>query len=64
VQLGQELVAPEEVAPALAQGLKLALVLATGMMKRMLRISTQVLQYQIPEHDIECFVVKFLHEKA
>jgi len=64
VELGQELVAPEEVASALelawAQGLKLALVPATAMMKRMLWISTQVLQYQILEHDVECFVVKFL----
>jgi hypothetical protein len=61
VQLGQELVASEEVASALelaqAQGLK---ALAMGMMKRMLRILTQVLQYQILEHDVECFVVKFL----
>jgi hypothetical protein len=68
VQLGQELVAPEEVASALeleqARGLRLALVLAMGVMKRMLRILTQLLQYQILEHDVECFVVKFLYEKA
>lgn len=67
-QLEKELVAPEEVEPALvltqAQGLHLALVLATRMMKRMLQILTQVPQHQILEQDVECFVVKLLHEKA
>lgn len=59
MQLGQELVAPEEVASALvlaqAQGLQLALVPATRMTKRRLQTLTQVSQYQILEHDVECF---------
>ena len=68
MQLEQELVAPEEVASALvlaqAQGLQLALVPASGMTRRMLlQTLTQVSQYQILEHDVECFFVKFLHEK-
>ena len=60
LQLEQELVAPEEVESALV----LALVLATGMMKRMLHILTQVPQQRILEQDVERFVVKLLHEKA
>jgi hypothetical protein len=43
----------------------MAMILETGMMiRRVLRILTQVSHYQILEHDVECFVAKVLHEKS